>query len=312
MDVLGWAARRVAKSLRGVKLKGRGLERIKKLESMKIKLYDRMISRKLQGIYKNFPNVDSLPTYVRAMLDARVGISRLKRSLGKIRAILNVLASIRDSALYEIWRARSREEVIRARKRYVARVSDVLEDIREDMEVVERGRRGLKIPVDPEKPTVVIAGFPNAGKSTLLKALTGSEPEIAPYPFTTKRILLGHYTYKHRPIQVVDTPGILDRPVDKMKREEKEALASIKYLAHVVVFLLDPFQDRASQHHLLSSLKAMLPKPFIVALGKADLLEAPEEAARAWGALPISPLTGYNIETLREKINKEVEGIKWW
>lgn len=311
MDLLGWATRRVAKSMKGVKIKGRGLEKIKKLETLRIKLYDKLLTQRLMSLYKKFPNIDMLPEYVKAMLDARVGISKLKKSLGRIRSILNVFASIRDDALYEVWSAKNKEEILRARKRYIARVSDVLEDVKKDVKLIEEGRKGLKIPVDPKKPTVVIAGFPNVGKSTLLKALTGSEPEIAPYPFTTKRILLGHYIHRYRMIQVVDTPGILDRPLEKMKKEEKEAVASIKHLADVVVFLVDPFQDQESQQHLLLSLKAMLHKPFIVAVGKADLLEDPQKIAKTWNAIPISPLTRYNIELLREKINKEMEGIKW-
>ena len=160
---------------------------------------------------------------------------------------------------------------------------------------------------------VVLAGFPNAGKSSLLKALTGSEPEVAPYPFTTKRLLLGHFSDGYRLIQVVDTPGILDRPVEKMKKEEKEAILSMKHFADLVVFLVDPFQDLQSQMHLLNYLKDMLQKTFLVVVGKADLLEDPEKTAKEVGAeLAVSPLTGYNVEELRKRIVKELEGIKWF
>jgi small GTP-binding protein len=55
---------------------------------------------------------------------------------------------------------------------------------------------------------VVILGGPNVGKSQLLAALTAAHPEIAPYPYTTQKVLPGMMPYQNIKIQLVDTPAI--------------------------------------------------------------------------------------------------------
>ncbi|MDD5148718.1 MAG: 50S ribosome-binding GTPase, partial [Candidatus ainarchaeum sp.] len=57
---------------------------------------------------------------------------------------------------------------------------------------------------------IVIIGFPNSGKSSLLKALTGVEVEIAPYPFTTKTPQVGMMDFKGAKIQLVELPGLVE------------------------------------------------------------------------------------------------------
>ncbi len=313
--IFGSVVRRVAKEMRGVQLPGRGLEKRKRLEHIRIKMYDRYFAEKLKSVYSRFPNIEELPSYLQDLLEARVGKDRLKLALGRVKGALKALEGIRDDILFRIRKARSEDEVYRLRRQYLARVYDALKEIEEDLRLISYAKKQLKRvpPLRPDRPTVVLAGFPNAGKSSLLKALTGSEPEIAPYPFTTKRLLLGHFSDGYRLVQVVDTPGILDRPVEKMKAEEKEALISMKHLADLVVFLIDPFQDLKGQLHLLNYLKDMLQKSFLVVVGKADLLENPEKTAKELGAsLAVSPLTGYNVEKLRNLIIRSLEGIKWF
>lgn len=58
---------------------------------------------------------------------------------------------------------------------------------------------------------VGLVGYPNAGKSTLLTALTGAQPKIAAYPFTTLNPILGTLTFEnyHR-LRIADIPGLID------------------------------------------------------------------------------------------------------
>lgn len=313
-DIFSSVVNRVSKEIKSLQVRGRGLERRRTLEERRIKLYDTYLARSLMRVYKNFPDVSRLPPYLQELLETWVGVDQLKLSLGRIKGSLKALEGIRDDILFRIQRARSPEELYKLRRQYLDRVYEVLEGIDEDLHRVALARRELRRipPIDQRLPVVVMAGFPNAGKSSLLKALTGSEPKIAPYPFTTRKLLLGRFSDGYRDIQVVDTPGLLDRPVEKMKPEEREAVLSMKYFADLILFLYDPFQGEEEQKNLYNSLRRRLEKPFLAVVGKADLVEDPEKERKRFNArLSVSPLTGLGVEDLRKALIRELEGIKW-
>jgi ribosome-interacting GTPase 1 len=71
------------------------------------------------------------------------------------------------------------------------------------------GRRPYAFTVEREGAAqIVLVGPPNSGKSSILKALTRAEPEVAPYPFTTRRPLPGMMQFEDIQIQLVDLPAI--------------------------------------------------------------------------------------------------------
>jgi len=84
--------------------------------------------------------------------------------------------------------------------------------LKQQMEQQRRksGKHGYEFHVPPEGAgQVVILGPPNAGKSELLGRLTSADPEVAEYPFTTRKPLPGMMEYEDIQIQLVDTPPIV-------------------------------------------------------------------------------------------------------
>jgi GTP-binding protein len=132
---------------------------------------------------------------------------------------------------------------------------------------------------------VGIIGVPNAGKSTLLAAVSAARPKIADYPFTTLSPNLGVATLDHQSLVLADIPGLI---------EGAHAGAGLghKFLRHiertrVLIHLLDgasphPLQDfQAINEELELFSPELARKPQIVALNKMDLPQAEE----AWPAV---------------------------
>jgi len=85
--------------------------------------------------------------------------------------------------------------------------------------------------------TVILLGFPSAGKSTLLNVITNATSEVGAYAFTTLTCIPGLLTYKHAQIQVLDVPGIVAGAASGRGRG-KEVLAAMRS-ADMAIVLLD-------------------------------------------------------------------------
>ena len=85
---------------------------------------------------------------------------------------------------------------------------------------------------------VLIVGAPNAGKSRILKELTKAEPEVAPYPFTTREPLPGMMPWEDVNVQLIDTPPITDAQFEPY-------LLNLVRAADAVVLAFDGSSDDA-------------------------------------------------------------------
>jgi nucleolar GTP-binding protein len=161
----------------------------------------------------------------------------------------------------------------------------------------------------------VCAGFPNVGKSTLVRNVSTAEPEIAYYPFTTKSVIIGHRRVDNQSVQIVDTPGILDRPMTERNNIELQAITALKYLANVIIFMIDPSEACGwtfdQQVTLLNEVKKMFPlNPLLIALNKIDITppdKLEEARAKFPDAYEIVAVTSTGLEKLVEEAVDEVD-----
>jgi len=129
---------------------------------------------------------------------------------------------------------------------------------------------------------VGLVGFPNAGKSTLISALTAVHVKIAPYPFTTLRPNLGYlYFGELSRVLIADIPGII-------AGASQDKGLGLEFLRHiertkVVVYVIDssaidgrdPFEDfNTLQSEIRAYNASILEKPFFVLLNKSDVEES--------------------------------------
>jgi Predicted GTPase len=163
--------------------------------------------------------------------------------------------------------------------------------------------------IEPNVFKVAVVGAPFVGKSSLVANLTGKKLEIGKYPFTTKRINIGRISNEKFEIVVYDTPGILDRPLEKGSVYEKKAYLILKYLADFVVFLIDPTESAGYslvyQNRILSSIKKTMPTmPILVVETHADLLQISDNR------FCISNVTGFGLDDLKQELIKIAE--QWY
>jgi nucleolar GTP-binding protein len=179
-------------------------------------------------------------------------------------------------------------------------MSSLLKQTSDDLDfLIETKRRLRRMPsIDPEVPTIVIAGYPNVGKSLLVRAMSTGKPRVENYPFTTKKVSLGHFDRDDTRFQVIDTPGLLDREMAKRNDIEKQAIAALRYLAHAIVFILDATEtcgyEVSKQESLLRDITEQFQDiPLVVVENKSDLLERDSPRMR------VSALTGDGVAELR-------------
>jgi GTP-binding protein len=168
---------------------------------------------------------------------------------------------------------------------------------------------------------VGLVGYPNAGKSTLLTAISRARPKVAPYPFTTLHPQIGIVEYADwKRLTVCDVPGLIEGA-------HKNVGLGHKFLRHIqrckiLVLLLDmagtdnrkPWDD---YKQLLSELElydpALLEKPRLVVANKMDEAVAEKnlkefkKKIKKVTLLPISAAFDQGMEKFRETIRKEVE-----
>lgn len=166
---------------------------------------------------------------------------------------------------------------------------------------------------------VGLVGFPNAGKSTLLSALSNARPKIANYPFTTLEPSIGIVSYRdHQSFVMADIPGIIEGA------SEGRGLG-LRFLRHIernsLLLFMVPGDSEDSRHDikrdydiLLNEIERfnpeLLDKHRVLAVTKSDLLDD-ELIGMLRETLPdnvpvvfISSVTGYGLDELKDVLWK--------
>ncbi len=276
------------------------------------KQMDRMVQSAADVIDKTllkwvaqWPSLNALSEFDQALIDAAVGNDEYRKTLGTIQWAAEQVRKIAGETQRKILRLRNIEGFHQARRHAYGRFSSILDQVSPQILWLGEARNVLrKLPsLDSDEPCIVVAGAPNVGKSALITALSSGEPEVAAYPFTTKQLHLGHFEHRRRAYQMVDTPGLLDRPMTERNPIEMQAIAALEHIGDVLLFLVDSTEgssmSQQEQAHLLSEVRGLMSeRPMIVVHSKSDILESVPEGAETL----ISAVTGEGTEELRTRL----------
>ena len=177
--------------------------------------------------------------------------------------------------------------------------------------------------VELATPTVVLVGAPNVGKSSIVRAVSSGTPEVNNYPFTTRGVTIGHISEPERNLrfQVMDTPGLLDRPEDERNEMERLTFASLAHLPTAVIFVIDAtglsgerLSSVQAQLNVRNYLRSRFPKrPWLDVVSKSDLKDTVSEeilASMPKGFLHISTEDGNNVQVLQEQIEVMMDRLR--
>ncbi|MEN2998029.1 MAG: GTPase ObgE [Brevinematia bacterium] len=127
---------------------------------------------------------------------------------------------------------------------------------------------------------VGLVGYPNAGKSSIIRRLTSATPKVADYPFTTIEPVLGVFSYRDRRIVIADIPGIIENA-------HMGVGLGLEFLKHVertrlLILVLDIVDKPVEKAQIITSEirnynETLLERMRFVVLNKIDLLRAEEK-----------------------------------
>jgi len=263
-----------------------------------------IISDNLENVVTSWPDFDALDPFYYNLADALVDADELRKHLNEIGWASNKATDIRHE--YERRLHGDEETARKLRKQAFARLADVVEAVDADLRAVSDAREQLRnLPdIQPDEPTIVVAGYPNVGKSSFVNSVTRASNEEASYPFTTTQIHVGHVDHERIRYQVVDTPGLLDRPPADRNEVESQAVSALEHAADAVLVVLDPTGECGYpldvQRALRDAVQDRFDVPVLVVYNKIDRVEDGGRDDFEDADYLLSVTTGENVRTVLE------------
>lgn len=257
------------------------LNKRKDLELEKIRHLNTKVNESLRKVIKNFPNflkIDEI--YIKLINTSETPVPKMKEALADLKWICDATDDFTQKTEFKIKRARSQETVGFLMKKHLGKVNSLFSKSKKAFINLDDARKFMnKLPEFMDLHTVSIAGFPNVGKSTLMKKISGSDVEIQNYPFTTKGLMFSYLNYKGtKAVQLIDTPGLLGR--EKNNEIEERAKIVLTEYCNSMVFVLDFTESCGySVENQIKLLKKLVysNKPIVLYFSKTDIYNEEDE-----------------------------------
>lgn len=294
-------ASRVEESVRNTDYRAR-LTAVRKIHSVADN-----IANPLHSYVKVFPSFDTIHPFDRSIIDLTVGVDKLRKALGAADWARKEVLMVGTRYVPKARARKSAENTMKIMSEAYTKMTNILRQISKHLDFLISARSIFRnLPnVDTEQPLAVFAGAPNVGKSSLIGAISTGKPEVKSYPFTTKGVSLGHIKAKYDIIQVMDTPGLLDRPDLDRNDMEKQGIAALNHLEPVIVFLTDLSGTSGysveTQKSLHDELKTRYSDyPWVDVYSKSDL--EPEASLEYDDSISVSVMNDEGIEDLKSEL----------
>ncbi|XP_042864011.1 nucleolar GTP-binding protein 1-like [Penaeus japonicus] len=259
------------------------ISRIRRFYMRKVKYTQQTIHDKLTAILTEFPKLEDLHPFYADLLNTLYNKDHYKLSLGQLNVARHLVDKVASDYTKLLKYGDSLYRCKQLKRAALGRMVTIMKKQGPPLKYLEDVRQHLsRLPsIDPNTRTLLLCGCPNAGKSSFINLITRADVEVQPYAFTTKSLYVGHTDYEYLRWQVIDTPGVLDRPFDEMNTIELQAITALAHIRAAVIFFLDVSEmcdmEIGQQLKIFESIKPLfVNKPLIVACNKTDVITLQE------------------------------------
>mmetsp|Transcript_20120 Transcript_20120/g.43823 ORF Transcript_20120/g.43823 Transcript_20120/m.43823 type:complete len:675 (+) Transcript_20120:351-2375(+) len=253
------------------------IQRIRQFYMRKVKFTAENWNEKLTQILDEFPKVDDIHPFYADLLNVLYDKDHYKLALGQINTAKNLIDKLSQDYIRLLKYGDSLYRCKELKRAAMGRMCTLMKRQGPSLSYLEQVRQHMsRLPsIDPNTRSVLLCGYPNVGKSSMMNKLTRADVEVQPYAFTTKSLYVGHMDYKYLRWQVIDTPGILDRPLEERNTIEMQSITALAHLRAACLYMVDISEQCgytiAQQATLFHSIKPLFAnKPILIVCNKID------------------------------------------
>ena len=253
------------------------INRIRAFYMRKVKYAQATFEEKLNLVLNEFPKIDELHPFYADLCNVLYDRDHYKLALGQVKTVLGTVENIAKDYNKLLKFADSLYKCKMLKRAALGRMCTAIKKLQASLQYLEEIRQHMaRLPqINPSARTLIVTGYPNVGKSSFVNLVTAANVEVQPYAFTTKSIFVGHLDYKLTRWQVLDTPGILDHPLEDRNTIEMTAITALAHIPATILFFLDVSETCGysieQQVALFHSIKPLFRnKPLLVILNKTD------------------------------------------
>ncbi|KAL6896355.1 P-loop containing nucleoside triphosphate hydrolase protein [Trichoderma evansii] len=291
------------------------ISRIRAFYTRKVKFTQETFSDKFAAILDSFPRLQDIHPFHKDLLNTLYDADHFKIALGQMSTAKHLVETISRDYVRLLKYAQSLYQCKQLKRAALGRMATLVKRLKDPLLYLDQVRQHLgRLPsIDPNTRTLLICGYPNVGKSSFLRSITRADVDVQPYAFTTKSLFVGHFDYKYLRFQAIDTPGILDHPLEEMNTIEMQSITAIAHLRSAIMYFMDLSEQCGytvqAQIQLFRSIKPLFSNKLVfLVVNKIDVAR-PEDLSPELQTELQSILKSGEVEMLQLSCNTQ-EGVQ--